>query len=187
MTLLDQNISTIIATPTKQNWKQKWIHSVGPSWELKDQQGNLLGKFTIEHEKGKSPSLYNSDGSILITLHTIGYLEPGFDISDSDGNLLAKIRKGSGQIRKTKYLMENSKGEEVLTTDPSHTYGSQNFRDKNNKTVAELNFNKLELKRLFSGEGPSTIKIYDLQFERILILAFVVSWFMLRTGVGYNP
>ena len=52
MSLLDPNIQTVIATLAKpKSWKEKWISGTKPSWELKDEQGNLIGKYIMDEKK----------------------------------------------------------------------------------------------------------------------------------------
>jgi len=178
MSLLDPNIKTIIITSIKHSLKEKWFHGKDPSWELKDHKGNLLGKLIME-SKGKKHGLYNSDNSILLTLKKYGYFNVSYDILDSDGNIVVKEKNG---------VLENSKGEEILTTDRyGSPYGIKTFRDKKGNTVAELDFNKFEWKRAFKGEKPWTLKIHDPHFDKIMILSFVLCLVYMQSGMGGGP
>jgi len=181
MSLLDPTVKTIIVTPYKQNRKQEWLHGAKPGWELKDEQGILLGKFNMV-DKDKKHILYNSDNSILIKLHEFGYFNPGFDVIDSDKNLLGKVKV----VKKGPHL-ENSKGEEILMTELSSYYGLKTIHDKVQKIIFEVDFNKFNWNVFSKKKQRWTIKILDSSFDRIVILGFVVSLFALKSGVGYNP
>jgi len=172
MSLLDENIQTIIGREPKHTWKEKWIHGAKPSFELKDEQGNLIGKYIMDEKKEGYHTLYQSDDSILLKLHSFGYFNPSAEIRDSGNNLLAKISSKmwtAGTVQ-----MENSKGEKVLECNVGLNCTIQ---DKNEKNIAELKTKRFK--------DDWTLNIREPHFDRKMIIGFSLALLIImNSGAG---
>jgi len=160
MGLLDSNVKTIIGTEPKHNWKD-YIHGIKPSWDLKDEQGNLLGKFKAE--KGNWSILYNLDGSILIKFHSYGVFRHHVEIRDSKNNLLTKTSSKIG-LKSSTVRLENTNGDKILECKDEFTCP---IWDQNENTVAELKFNR--------WKNNWTLNIHEPNFDKIMILGLSLA------------
>ncbi len=161
LNLLDENIQAIVGTLPKHTWKEL-IRGIKPSFELKDEQGNLIGKYMLDEKKEGYHTLYQSDDSILLKLHIFGYFNPSVEIRDSGNNLLAKISSKmwtAGTVQ-----MENSNGEKVLACNVELNCTIQ---DKNGKNIAELKTKRFK--------NDWTLNIHDPHFDRKMILGFSLA------------
>jgi len=179
MSLLDTNIETIIITKIEDKNKKLWISEGNPSWEFKDEQNNILGKLKVGNKKDKWNILYNSDETILIKLPRSGYFGVGLNLYNSDEKPFAKIKNA----KEVGMSLMDSKDEELLTSKMSSVYSSNSLLDNKEKRIAELIFSKFKWKRVLKGEEPSILNILDSDFNRILILGFVISWLLRRAGI----
>ena len=167
MTLLDENIKTIIGGMQKSDWKKK-LRGTEQIWELKDEHENTIGKFAMNDKKYGVHSLYQSDDSVLIRLHDIGnFLYKGTELRDSGDNLLGKINRKTGLMNDT-FRMENSKDEKILECKDGWTC---HILDNNKNTVAEL-----KMKRMGTDWA---LNILNPSFDRIMILGFSLEVFMM--------
>jgi len=173
MSLLDSNVKTIIGKEPKHHWKDS-LRGIEQSWDLKDQQGNLLGKFKPDDKKSNEYILYNLDDSILIKLHFLGVFKRGIEISDSKNHLLAKIRiKGLWTER---IQLENSNGEKILEC---KTAFNCPIIDRNEKTIAELKTKRFK--------NDWLLNILEPNFDKKLIIGFSLALLMkLKSGSGFG-
>ena len=110
-------------------------------------------------KKGGYHTLYQSDDSILLKLHSSGYFNPSAEILDSKNTILAKTSK-KGLMTETVRL-ENSKGEKILECKVGLDC---HILDKNENTVAEL------ITKRFKNDW--TLNFQDSHFDRKMILGF---------------
>ncbi len=164
MSLLDPDIKTIIGTKWQDpnlTWTQKWIKGTEEIvYELKDQQGNFLGKFHVEDKNTFLHNLNNSDGTILFRFTHSGTFTINVHIKDSKNNLLGKTSVYGDLI-----FMNNSNNEKIL----EHKFGFTKsvIRDNNENNIAELKT------KIFKIDW--TLNILDSHFDRKMILGFLFA------------
>jgi len=174
VSLLDENIKTVIGVEPKHHWKE-YFRGFSKSLDLKDQHGTNLGKF-LENEKETNVfTLYNLDGSILLRFYTHGIFNLNLQILDSENKILGRTYSKFG-LTSGKIWMENSEGSKILEGKSAFTVS---ILDQNEKLVAEL-----KLKR---RNNNFTLHIINSDFSKLVILGFSLALVIIQRLGGGGP
>ena len=174
MSLLDENITTIIGIEPKRHWKE-YFRGITQSLDLKDQHGTNLGKILENEKENNAFTLYNSDGSILLQFYTHGIFSLNLQILDSENKILGRTYSKMG-LTSDKIWMENSEGSKILEGKSAFTVS---ILDQNEKPVAEL-----KLKR---RNKNFTLHIINSDFSKLMILGFSLALVIIQRLGGGGP
>ena len=164
VSLLDQNIKTIIGKEQKHHWKESFS-GIKPILELQDQNGTILGQFQNDKKSHNEYTLFNSDKDIVLQLSVYGPSPKKVEIRDSEYDFLARVE--SKRLGKTSFFLRNSNDETILQgKGKSWKSNSLEVKDKKENIVAEWN-PKIR--------GPWVLNLHDSIIDRILVLGFILG------------
>lgn len=149
--------------------------------DIHNERGEVIGQLVTSITLLRTNiTVYGIDNEPLILLNSRQFtLYPGYDIKDSNNLLLCRTKKTFLPFIQHKMWVENPSGHKILSVEGSYADFDFSIIDDNNLLIARIRLSETlpEIFQQYSFDFSNTytLNIIDLNYDRKIILGFVVA------------